>query len=79
MNQMYGFEGEVRTKYSSQMWDLFTEVFNWLPLAHLLEGRVIVMHGGLFSRDGVKLQELREIERNRQPPEEGEYRIFTKF
>ena len=78
MNQMYGFEGEVRTKYSSQMWDLFTEVFNWLPLAHLLEGRVLVMHGGLFSRDEVKLQELREIERNRQPPEEGEYCTFTE-
>ena len=79
MNLMYGFEGEVCTKYLSQMCDLFTEVFNWLPLAHLLEGRVLVMHGGLFSRDGVKLQELREIERNRQPPEEGEYRIFTKL
>ena len=37
------------------------------------------MHGGLFSRDGVKLQELREMERNRQPSEEGEYRIFTKL
>ena len=71
MNQMYGFEGEVRSKYSSQMWDLFTEIFNWLPLAHLLESRVLVMHGGLFSRDGVELRELVEIDRNRQPPEEG--------
>ena len=72
MNQMYGFEGEVRSKYSSQMWDLFTEIFNWLPLVHLLESRVLVMHGGLFSRDGVELRELVEIDRNRQPPEEGE-------
>ena len=71
MNQMYGFEGEVRSKYSSQMWDLFTEIFNWLPLAHLLESRVLVMRGGLFSRDGVELRELVEIDRNRQPPEEG--------
>lgn len=72
MNQMYGFEGEVRSKYSSQMWDLFTEIFNWLPLAHLLESRVLVMHGGLFSRDGVELKELVGIDRNRQPPEEGD-------
>ena len=71
MNQMYGFEGEVRSKYSSQMWDLFTELFNWLPLGHLVESRVMVMHGGLFSRDGVTLRELVEIDRNRQPPEEG--------
>ena len=71
MNQMYGFEGEVRAKYSSQMFDLFTEIFNWLPLAHLLQSRILVTHGGLFSRDGVLLKELEEIDRNRQPPEEG--------
>ena len=73
MNQMYGFEGEVRAKYSQQMWDLFTEIFNWLPLAHLLQSRVLVTHGGLFSRDGVKVSELVDIDRNRQPPEEGWY------
>ncbi|XP_075223084.1 protein phosphatase D3 isoform X1 [Lycorma delicatula] len=71
MNQMYGFEGEVRSKYSALMSDLFTEVFNWLPLAHCLNGRVLVMHGGLFSKDNVTLDALREIDRNRQPPEEG--------
>jgi serine/threonine-protein phosphatase 5 len=71
MNQMYGFEGEVKAKYTEQMSHLFTEVYNWLPLCHCLNGRVLVMHGGLFSRDGVKLEELRNIERNRQPPEEG--------
>ena len=77
MNQMYGFEGEVRSKYSSQMWDLFTELFNWLPLGHLVESRVMVMHGGLFSRDGVTLRELVEIDRNRQPPEEGAWYTLT--
>ena len=30
-----------------------------------------VMHGGLFARDDVKLDELRTIDRNRQPGEEG--------
>lgn len=29
------------------------------------------MHGGLFSRDDVTLAEIRSIDRNRQPPEEG--------
>lgn len=29
------------------------------------------MHGGLFSQDGVTIEDLRKIERNRQPPEEG--------
>jgi serine/threonine-protein phosphatase 5 len=31
------------------------------------------MHGGLFSRDDVLLKEIREIDRNRQPPEDGLY------
>lgn len=103
MNQMYGFDGEVKSKYSAQMAELFTEVYNWLPLAHCLNNKVLVseffnfydipflnfqryflislifllllllkvMHGGLFSRDDVTLKEIREIDRNRQPPDEG--------
>ena len=49
MNKMYGFEGEVKAKYSSTMVELFTEVYNWLPLSHCINSRVLVMHGGLFK------------------------------
>ena len=71
MNKMYGFEGEVKAKYSGNMCDLFTEVYNWLPLCHLLNGKVLVMHGGLFSKDDITLADIKATERNRQPPEEG--------
>lgn len=71
MNQMYGFEGEVKAKYTAQMASLFTEVYNWLPLAHCLNHRVLVMHGGLFSRPDVTLADIRGLDRNRQPPEDG--------
>lgn len=71
MNQMYGFEGEVKSKYTSQMADLFTEIFNWLPLAHCINNKILVMHGGLFKDDNVTLDDLRKIDRNRQPPESG--------
>ena len=40
MNKMYGFEGEVKAKYSANMCELFTEVYNWLPLCHLLNHKV---------------------------------------
>ena len=50
MNKMYGFEGEVKAKYTSNMVDLFTEVYNWLPLCHCINDRVLVMHGGLFAK-----------------------------
>jgi serine/threonine-protein phosphatase 5 len=71
MNRVYGFRGEVTSKYSSQMADLFTEVYNWLPLAHCINGRVLVMHGGLFSKDDVTLDDIRKVDRNKQPPEDG--------
>ncbi|XP_075982644.1 protein phosphatase D3 [Anticarsia gemmatalis] len=71
MNRMYGFRGEVTSKYTSQMADLFTEVYNWLPLAHCINSKVLVMHGGLFSRDDVLLDDIRKVDRNKQPPEDG--------
>ncbi|NWI17312.1 PPP5 phosphatase, partial [Crypturellus soui] len=71
MNQIYGFEGEVKAKYTAQMFALFSEVFEWLPLAQCINGKVLIMHGGLFSEDGVTLDDIRSIERNRQPPDSG--------
>lgn len=37
-----------------------------------------IMHGGLFSEDGVTLDDIRKIERNRQPPDSGEWAPGTE-
>ena len=71
MNNIYGFQGEVQAKVDKNSFDLFTEAFNLLPLAAVLGGKVLVVHGGLFSEDGVTLDQIRKIDRNRQPPETG--------
>ncbi|TKR86676.1 hypothetical protein L596_011219 [Steinernema carpocapsae] len=71
MNKMYGFEGEVKNKYSAQMADLFTEIFNYLPLCHVVNNKILVCHGGLFKNDDVTLDQIRATNRVRQPPEEG--------
>ncbi|KAL2476614.1 Serine/threonine-protein phosphatase 5 [Abeliophyllum distichum] len=71
MNKIYGFEGEVRSKLSDAFVELFAEVFCCLPLAHVINEKVFVVHGGLFSVDGVKLSDIREIDRFCEPPEEG--------
>jgi serine/threonine-protein phosphatase 5 len=71
MNKMYGFEGEVKHKYDANVMTLFTEVFNWLPLYHTLNKKIFVVHGGLFQKDGVTLEELKQVERNQEPPESG--------
>jgi serine/threonine-protein phosphatase 5 len=64
MNQVYGFEGEIKAKYNPMMFDLFTEIFNQVPLGNVIENRVFVVHGGLFSRDDVTLDELRKLPRD---------------
>ncbi|KAF8063021.1 PAPP5 [Scenedesmus sp. PABB004] len=71
MNKIYGFDGEVKAKFSGLMLDVFREVFNWLPLAVCINAKVLVLHGGLFSRDGVTLDDLRKVHRNSEPPDEG--------
>ncbi len=45
---MYGFEGEVKAKYTAQMFQLFTEVFNYLPLAHCINNKVLVSFSSYF-------------------------------
>jgi serine/threonine-protein phosphatase 5 len=36
MNKIYGFEGEIKYKYDEIVLSLFTEVFNWLPIAAVI-------------------------------------------
>lgn len=56
---------QVKHKYNGLMADIFKETFCWLPLGHVLNRRVLVVHGGLFSRDGVKLNDIRAVNRYR--------------
>jgi len=71
MNKMYGFEGEIKAKYSENAYEMFQEVFCALPLAHCINSKVLVVHGGLFGTDGVKLDDIRKLNRFREPPSEG--------
>jgi len=71
MNKLYGFEGEATKKYNENMYRLFCEAFCYMPLAHTLNEKVFVVHGGLFSKDDVKISDLVATDRIREPPEEG--------
>ena len=51
--------------------DIFSEIFCLLPLVYILNSRVQVNHGGLFTKDGVLLSDIEKIDRVREPPEEG--------
>ena len=58
----------MKAKYNLMMAELFREAFCWLPLAHVLNQRVLVVHGGLFSNDNVSLDDIRTIDRYRCGP-----------
>lgn len=71
MNKVYGFEGETKAKYNEKCFEFFLEIFCYLPLAHLIGKKVFVCHGGLFSENGITLNDIKKVKRNREPPENG--------
>jgi len=36
MNKMYGFEGEVKAKYDIKLFELFIDLFWYVPISHLI-------------------------------------------
>ncbi|RLN88140.1 hypothetical protein BBJ28_00022065, partial [Nothophytophthora sp. Chile5] len=77
-NSWMGFEDEVWGKYSgaadgdlerpARLFERFQALFEVLPLCAVLQSKIFVVHGGLFSRDNVTLAHLRGIARKREPP-----------
>ena len=71
LNKFYGFEKEVNTKYGSAVYESIIRFFYSLPLAHCINKEILVVHGGLFSKDDVTLDDIRKIKRFREVPESG--------
>ncbi|AQZ10874.1 PPT1 (YGR123C) [Zygosaccharomyces parabailii] len=73
MNKIYGFEDECKYKYSQRIFEMFSQSFESLPLASLINEDYLVMHGGLPSDPQCSLQDLRNINRFAQPPKDGPF------
>lgn len=58
-------------KYDKAIYECFGEFFCTLPLAHTINKQILVVHGGLFSKDGVTIDDIKKIQRNQEPPENG--------
>jgi diadenosine tetraphosphatase ApaH/serine/threonine PP2A family protein phosphatase len=54
---VYGFFEECKTKYDEEIYELFHDVFNCLPLGYILNNRVLVVHGGL-TKDQMSIAKL---------------------
>ena len=46
-NRIYGFYDECKRRYNIRLWKSFTELFNYLPVAALIDDKILCMHGGL--------------------------------
>jgi serine/threonine-protein phosphatase 5 len=55
---------------------LFSSVFQSLPVAYLINDKVMVMHGGLPMKDGVILDDIRKLTRTQEPGEQGKITIL---
>ena len=69
-NRIYGFYDECKRRYNVKLWKAFTELFNFLPVAALIDDKILCMHGGL-SPDLKSLQNIKDIQRPTEIPDNG--------
>ncbi|CAI0404992.1 unnamed protein product [Linum tenue] len=70
INRIYGFYDECKRRFNVRLWKIFTDCFNSLPVAALIDEKILCMHGGL-SPDLENLDQIREIERPTEIPDSG--------
>lgn len=70
INRMYGFYDECKRRYNIKLWKTFTECFNCLPVAALIDEKIFCMHGGL-SPELTSLELIHRIFRPIEVPDTG--------
>jgi len=70
INRIYGFYEECKDRYNVRLWKTFTDCFNCLPIAALIDEKIFCMHGGL-SPDIQSMDQIRRILRPTDVPDQG--------
>merc|ERR1719383_173475 len=70
VTKIYGFYDECRRKYDPQIFQLFCEVFDFLPLAATVDKKLFCVHGGLDPSIH-SLEQIADLRRGDDVPHEG--------
>ncbi|KAF9609317.1 hypothetical protein IFM89_015562 [Coptis chinensis] len=70
INRIYGFYDECKRRFNVRLWKIFTDCFNCLPVAALIDEKILCMHGGL-SPDLQSLDQIRNLQRPTDVPDTG--------
>ena len=69
----YGFYEEITRKYgNANPWRYFNDLFDYLPIAAIIEGKVFCVHGGLSPLVST-VDQIRLINRKQEIPHEGAF------
>jgi len=70
INRIYGFYDECKRRYNIKLWKVFTDCFNCLPIAAIIDEKIFCMHGGL-SPDLKTMEQIRRVVRPTDVPDTG--------
>lgn len=70
INRIYGFYDECKRRYSIKLWKTFTDCFNCLPVAAIVDDKIFCMHGGL-SPQLRSMEQIRRVMRPTDVPHSG--------
>jgi len=72
INRVYGFYDECKRRFSVKLWKCFTDCFNCLPVAAIIDEKILCMHGGLSQ----ELTSIDQIKRIIRPTDVTDFGLF---
>lgn len=70
MTSFFNFRTECAYKYDQDIYELFMDSFDNIPLSCVVNGRFLAVHGGI-SPDLKNIEDINKIDRFKEPPKQG--------